>query len=1834
MNARAPYRFALGLLVVAILGACSEQSSGSVEHSETTARLVTHMTSGEISTTSPIRVVFRRDMVPDSQVGDSADSLMELSPRIGGSWFWETPRAISFQPERPLPLRTTFDGTLDLEAAVELANISVEGRVEPASFRFTTLGREITSFSGDFELVSANDPSQMFYVASIGFNDPPEQARFERAISVTYDDRRVEFSLESAGEPGQFELRTARVTRDNAEHTLIIDINEGPVELTGDVRRVVTIPPIEAFTVQEVIAQTDESETGLQIAFSDELSSGQDLTGLIRTVPEVELRFRRANRTVIAHGEFELGQRYRVVVGSGIRSVWGTRTTSDYTETVEMSAIRPRAEWVSKGAFLPTSGEGNIYLKTVNLRRATVTVQQVYENNLGQFLQTEQLASSSTRNDSFNSSYVNRVGVTVAEQELDLGEEENRWLIHELDLSTLLGEAPRGLFLVRVSFERDDMIWDHPQGNVRIRGDEYYTNPSSWGYLYRYGSIYKPVVVSDIGLTWKRTGEEHLVIATNVLTGEPLANVELELRTYQQQLVVSGRTNNRGIAQLPRANDEVFYLTGTLDDQRSVIKANEMGWNLSTFDTGGEETSDEGVQAFIYAERGVHRPGDQIQLSAILRNQEGTFPEDHPVRLKLINPRGQTYLERTLTEAEDGFYATTLETNEEDPTGTWRLELEAGDGTFTKDLPIETIVPNRLDVQVQSDPARLGPADRSVRADVAARYLFGASAAGLEYELEATLENRPKRSNNFPGFTFSNEATEFTALSETVAAGTLDGRGGVWAQYTLPATDAAPSALDLVLDARVLEPGGRATRGRHTVAVEPYTHYAGFAEPDMPYGFARIAEPLQVPVISINTEGEGVAGRELEYRLYHNRRWWWWHYDSYEEFRVRYKSSVNTELLQTGSLVSASRPSVVSVTPETWGQYLLEVEDVGSGHIAGFFFRGSSWTSAQPGYDEGVLGLSVDRDEYAPGDTAVVRAATPDGARMLVAIEKANEVIETRWVETEEGETEFEVDITEEMLPNIYVSVSLQQPHAQTANDRPIRMYGIVPIRVVDPDTEQSVTITTADRLAPNEEFTVGIQTDDGEPTQFTIAVVDEGLLNITDFETPDPWAKFFAKQRLNIKTFDQYGQIIGAMTDDVFRTFSIGGGDGDMGPDDSDDDRRFEPVALFAGPMMTERDGSAEVTFTMPNYMGEVRVMVVHANGNRYGSAERSVTVSEDIVILPTLPRVLGPGEQIALPVNLFSTIAGDQPTRVTVETEGPITVEGEGQAQVALPGQGSAEVEFSLTTERAVGRGRVTVRAVAGGTSVETSTPIEIRASSPPIRQREETTVERGRAATLAVPAEAIRGSEELTLSVSSRPNLNLQHRLSYLISYPYGCIEQTVSAGFPQLYLADFLPDETSDNAIDDAIRATIDRLRSLQLPSGGFGFWPGSEMASPWGTNYAGHFLIVARDRGYPVSTEMLEQWIRFQNSRAIGSPDASLTNIYRLYLLALAGEPAVGAMNIQFENQLESMNDTERWLLAAAYSLAGMDQQSRSVLRGAGVLATNYDEYGETFGSRLRDRAMILDAAVAVGRADVADRLFADISEDLAERNWYSTHTVGYSLVALGRYIDEMVEGSDRPLAGTITLPGGGRVDFESESLVYTADLTDEVYDGSNVSAGDQVRVELERNGPERAYVTMHWSGQPLVYLGEDRSQNMSMELAFLNEQGQEIDPAVVEQGDEFWLRIRVTVNRNHYNALNDIALTQILPSGWEIVNTRLTGESLPSWMSRYNFAEDGYVDMRDDRINWFFDSTWRNRTQSFVVKLQAVTAGTFTLPPTTVETMYDDAHSAMVQGREVRVQGR
>ena len=775
----------------------------------------------------------------------------------------------------------------------------------------------------------------------------------------------------------------------------------------------------------------------------------------------------------------------------------------------------------------------------------------------------------------------------------------------------------------------------------------------------------------------------------------------------------------------------------------------------------------------------------------------------------------------------------------------------------------------------------------------------------------------------------------------------------------------------------------------------------------------------------------------------------------------------------------------------------------------------------------------------------------------------------------------------------------------------------MIPLLVEDPKTKLEPELRMATVLRPEQEFEVLVSEKNNKPMTYTIAMVEEGLLDLTRFKTPSAWAEFYAREALGVKTWDVFDHVIGAYSGSIDQVFAIGG-DGSAAKGKNKKANRFKPVVTYLGPFELKSGANRAHKIKMPNYIGAVRTMVIAGNNETeaYGSTDTSVEVKKPLMVLATLPRKLSPGEKVTMPVTVFAMEPKVKNVTISLKLSDGISVIGKNTQALSFAKPDEQMAYFELDVSKA--KGFNTVEVIATGNGEKSTYKVELDVVNPnPISSKfEDAKLEANASQKLNFSTFGVAGTNTATVEFSTLPPMDFSRRLQYLIQYPHGCVEQTTSGVFPQLYLsAIFDLKYEKQQQIQSNIEHGIKRLGNFQRPNGGMSYWMGENTANDWGTSYSGHFMIEAEKKGFVLPLTFKSNWIRYQKQAArdwrpsYRRYNSDLAQAYRLYTLALAGNPDLASMNRLRE--FSEISNEAKWRLAAAYALAGQKEASEQLSKTANInfKPRKYNYY--TYGSVDRNRAMALETMI-ITKNPKARELSEYIAKDLSSNSWMSTQTTAYSLLAMAKMV-EANGGKDISISYTFN---GQTETITTKNAIAQRALV--VKDGSNDLNIDNAISNL-------VYVRVLNSGK--LPLGQElfEQRGLSVSVAYKDLKGNFIDITKLQQGQDFVATIKVSNSKNEH--VNDVALTQVFPSGWEIVNTRFTD------FGDTTISQARYTDIRDDRVNFYFDlpKNGKHDTKTFTVMLNASYLGTYYLPGTQAEAMYDNDYLVRTKGQWIQV---
>lgn len=1877
------------LCLLLVVSAC-KNSRKAQKMSPSMAAFVYAHTSGSVARDAAVRVRFTAPIVAAEQVGTNADpALLKVTPSVKGQLVWEDQQTLRFTPQETYSEKTQYLAKVAVDKVFK--NVPTDAQTFEFNFNPRKLSFEVVTEG--IEPENPNDWTKQDLIGEVITSDAAKNELVEKTITATQNGNKQNIVWSHTPDGIHHSFRVKGLNRQQSASSVELKWNGEPLNVDYDGSQTIDIPALGDFKMIDMRVVQDGEDQYIKAWFSDPLSRSQDLLGLVSLnfggdksylsqkdsfeINPNNLKFSIEGNAVKIFPTGRISGKRIVNFNDAIRNAKNEKLKQPTSVNLTFDELKPAIRLVGSGTILPES-EGLLFpFEAVGLHSVEVEVFKIYNNNILEYFKSNEL------NRSYNGGLEN-VGSVILQQRINLKDlnanaKSERWSRYALDLSKLIKADPQAIYQIRlatrleysnlacvnrgelqgmatvqnIDYNSDDFVsvkdskWhgiDDNDYNYEGADDpcnkRYYANNYSNTYAYA-ESI---VIPSNVGIIAKRGSDGSMfMVANDLRTTEPKAGVKLEVFNRQNQLLGSLETDANGVARFDTLRTKPYIVIATEKDGRRgylpLSDANSL--SLSRFNVDGVAPQ-KGLKGFLYGERGVWRPGDSLYLNFIVEDKTTKLPENFPITLELFDPRGILSYRTVSMSNVKNIYPFHISTRPDAPTGTWRADVKVGGATFSQPLKIETVKPNRLKINLDLPKTEVQAGGENFTANLQVNWLHGAAARSVKARVEAVMQSIPTEwKGKYKDVVFDCPVRSFKADPISVFESNVNENGAATVNFNLPKPNNAPGKMRVALKLRAFEPSGDFSSDYRAFDYSPFNSYAGVLIPKNKWGEKRfdIGKNGRVKIYSVDSKGTPLSNRTLTVTLY-RREWRWWWENSYDE-SSEFSQATNLKKLREGTVTTnGAGEAEFDVRSDEWGRYLVYVTDPLSMHATGdYFYSGYPWdgeddyNSGQSRNNAAMLNFSTNKEKYLVGENIELNIPTGEG-KALISIENGSKVLSSEWISTKNGMTSYRLKATPDMAPTAYAFVTLVQPHAKKDNDLPIRMYGVMPLDVENPTTKLEPIAKMPDVLRPEEKFTIEVSEKNRREMAYTVAIVDEGLLDLTRFKTPNPWDEFYAREALGVQTFDVYEHVLGAYGGKFERILSVGG-DKALKPRNAQRANRFRPVVRHLGPFLLKAGGSVRHTIELPNYIGAVRAMVVASDGKAaYGATEKTAPVRKPLMVLATLPRMLSPNEVVKLPVEVFAMENKINNATITVqETSGLVSINGQKSKSVTFEKTPMEKmVDFDVVVGQRVGIAKFKIIAQGGGETSTDEIEIDIRNPNPILTDVKQTVLAAGQTWGQQFAPLGVAGTNKVMVEVSTIPPIDLAKRLGYLLAYPHGCVEQTTSAAFPQLYVSKLLNlTEGQKNLAYNHVKAALENLKKYQTATGAFGYWAGDVQGDDWATTYVGHFLLEAQNNGYTLPPNMIDRWTKAQQQIARrwtaptnnqNTPNSPLTEggvdrqelmqAYRLFTLALAKSPEMGAMNLLKERP--NLTIVARWRLAAAYALAGKPEIGKQLINGAATTVPQYRELSFTFGSELRDQAMILETLQLLGDQNRAWQVAQEVARGLSSGDWYATQSVSFGLLAMAKFVGNNKIGENFSFS------------YDLNGKTGTAQSTSPIFQ-IEVPENQLYKLNIRNNHKNQLFVRIISRGQPSTQTAVQASAggNLQMQVAYKTLKGEPLNPSRITQGTDFIAEVTVrnagTLGRN----FRELALTQVFPSGWEVMNPRM--DKVEGFT---NTSAPEYQDLRDDRVMTYFDLA-NNKLQTYRIRLNAAYLGKFYLPMTTCEAMYDSSISAAQSGAWVEV---
>ncbi|WP_286872319.1 alpha-2-macroglobulin family protein [Pantoea sp. UBA5035] len=1508
----------------------------------------------------------------------------------------------------------------------------------------------------------------------------------------------------------------------------------------------------------------------------------------------------------------EPSRKLTVSVEAGLRAANGTTLATPFSQSLTTRDIQPMVGFASRGSLLPLRLTQGLPVLALNVARVDVDFFRVKAASLNDFLAQWNYGNNLSY---WSSRELLNHADLVYTGRFDLNPARNTREKLQLPLAEVAPLKQPGVYLAV----------------MKQAGSYNYTLPATL------------FTLSDIGLSLHRFPGEMALFTQSLASGAPLAGVSVQLLDEKGKQLASGVSDDSGYLRLPtQAKGKV--LIATQKEETSLIDLNLPALDLAEFPVGGSQGFDK--QLFVFGPRDLYRPGETVIVNALLRDADGKPLPAQPLKAEVVQPNGEV-AQTFLWQPENGFYQQRFALPSSAMTGDWTLRLNSGDSqprSWT--FHVEDFLPERMALTLQNSDSPLSP-DDDVVFNIEGRYLYGAPAAGNE--LQAQLMLRPAREAvaALPGYQFGDEMEQESKRNLDDIDDTLDDEGKLqltveseWAQIHSP--------LNLILQASLLETGGRPVTRRVTQAIWPAPALPGIrplfnSESVYDYRYDRYTQQPTVPENSIadfdivyaNSKGEKLAAKDLEVRLIHERRDYYWSFSDSEGWQMRHDEKDLQEDAQRISLAAGSSRKVSF--PVEWGAYRLEVQ-AGEKIISSVQFRAGYWwednTNGTGALRPDQVKLKLDKIALRPGETAHVQVESPAAGKGYLMVESSSGTLWRQPIDVPAGGATIDVPLDASWKRHdLYLSAIVVRDGDKASGATPKRAVGLLPLPMATDARRLDLTLDAPLKIRPEQTLKVKVKASrvGGElpqTIQVLLSAVDSGVLNINDYKTPDPWEGFFGRKRYNADQYDVFGQLIEGGGRLATLRF---GGDGDDEASSRGGKKPLTEVNIVAQqlqPVTLDKNGEGTLALPIPQFNGELRLMAQAWSADSFGSTDRKVVVAAPLISELATPRFMASGDQAMLALDLTNLTEQPQALKVDVQTQGQIALSGAASHRVQLAKGARATLHIPVKAQGGFGEGAVQVRvsglAIAGEALADSqrSWKIGVRPAYPAQTLSVDGVMQAGQS--WQVQAAALSGLQPETLSgqlsLSNQPPLNIGHYISALYAYPYGCLEQTASGIWPSIFtsqaqLAAMGIKTSSDEARRAAVDTGIARLAGMQRGNGSFGLWSKESEEEFWLTAYVTDFLLRASEAGYSVPTETIaradERLLRYlQDPAQIETRWSSNEEAMRFSVQAYAGmvlarqqQAPLGALRALYEKRDKAKSGLALVQLGVALKLMGDSQRAQLALAQGVGLTREADGWLGDYGSALRDRALTV-ALLAENQLlpEMQPALQQELAKAAYGQTWFSTQENNALFLAARTLQQHQGEAWQATLAG------------DAQPLAGSGPLTQ----GMNQSQL-QHGVTLTNRGQAPLYGALNVTGYPLA-APKPMHNVLNVTREYFTLDGKPADLDNLSSGQLLVVRLKVSSSKR----VSDALVVDLLPAGLELENQNLSDSSaslgdgadaLKESMMDMQQADIRHIEFRDDRFVAALALSGY-KTETLLYLARAVTPGSYRLPPPQVESMY------------------
>ncbi len=1473
---------------------------------------------------------------------------------------------------------------------------------------------------------------------------------------------------------------------------------------------------------------------------------------------------------------------------------------NNITVSVKTNHLSPQFGFAAQGSILPKNTNGGLPIMTINVDEVDIEFLHVLPHKLNSFLQRYYLTKVSHN---YEMRDLHNYAEPVHQGRFVINDKtKNKRITSNIDLEPIKGLKKAGMYIAVMK------------------------RPGVYEYSYKTAYFF----ISDIGLHTRKYQNHIDIYTASLQDGKPIKDVDLKLYNYNNLVTSEGKTDQKGYASLKlsmRENTDSLIIAQK-DSEISFIKINTSALDLSEFPIGGVNQNH--LNGFIFSNRDLYRPGETIPLSVLLRDYDGKPVAERPIYLTVSDPSGSKYKQYTLRSSNSGYYEKSIWIPENSKTGKWTAivhtssNLRSSIGKFK--FNVEEFLPERIKLELTS-AEKIYQANQSIDIELQADYLYGAPASSNKASAVSIIKSNIHPSKKHQKFFFGNHIQSKQPIRNNIFDGKLDKDGKTKIALKTPAKVDAPMRATLI--ASVFESGGRAINRSIDRQVWPAETVIGI-RPTFDGGYAPLNQDLVFELINIDYKDNLKAAENLEIKLIFEERDHHWYYDNDNGWEAKY-TQLDHERHKTTINIKENAIGKVSLPAQNWGRYRVEVRTQDKKVLTSYRFRMGWFSDDSNSNRPNKVQLSLNKEKYQAGEIAKLKIQPPHAGNAIIMVESNKKLFSKRIFVPATGiETDIKIDPKWDSQ-NIYISAVIFRESSKKEMITPQRAMGIIYLPLEREQRKLNVQIESIEKAIPNQELELKIKIAGAKNKKVWVkfAAVDVGILNITNFKTPDPFSHFFAKRRYEVDSYDLYNKIIesqkGRLTKQRF------GGDADMSGKRKNrlPKAKIKLVSLSKKLVQTDESGNATIKFKAPDFNGKLKLTAIAFTDDSFGSGESETIVASPIVAEISTPKFLSDNDAAMIALDIQNLSGSQQEIEFELTTEAPLKISSYSIVE-NISDKSKKSYFFEISAGASYGIGKIKLKlSTADKIQLEREWELAIRPAYPSEMRTFMTKIAGDGKFTLKQEWVDGLNPESTTIDIvaSNTPPFNLNNIAKGLFGYPYGCLEQTTSKAFANLFIDDKTAKLLNRKPISTAERIdkherAISRLSGMQLANGAFGLWSSNSPEEPWLSAYVADYLLTAKDKGFDIPELMLTKLLAQLKNRINGR---SLSIVSRLYSqdrnhLAFASDAyaayALSKVNMVELSTLRNMYEYKKSHAKSGLPLVHLglalinlgDKRKGMDAIKDGIKTKRARKYLGDYGTDLRDSALVL-SLLKNHAIELENNLIHAIWQESKAKRYLSTQERVSILKAGFSTIDE----SSPFTVGVIQDMIEERIDAKKFfSMEFTHD---------DVTTG----TDLQFFSDKEMFVYAAVSGYPIAP-PKPKMDNFEVTRNLYSMDGKPLDKRVFESGEMIIAHLQIKTNEYYDNAM----IIDLIPAGLEIENlnltqgdslnnTRLSGINPAAAMKSYNIK---HIEFRDDRYVAALALSPDRVTHLFYI-LRAVSPGVYIVPPTYVEDMYRPQHNGI-----------